>query len=399
MPLIPDNVENINGLKVYDFNLLVHNPNKIELPSRARQRTVAVTVHNTENIIVASNTTPAEQYVRATLNGNMRDCRVNYYVDSVCAWRCLPDDWVNWSCADGCSNPNSGNNTSVAIEVIGDSEQVEKNCIKLIIYLLDKYDLTVETGLRTHSYWMNVRDGCTGSIDVLNVQKRRDKNCPAYILPHWDKFKDMVNSAFIDAYSKKKEQKVFYRVRKTWDDAKTQLGAYLSLENAKANCPEDYGVYNMNGELLYSGGQTKEKSELKINVYYKTFCRGKWLNEIVNYNDTTPMGYSGIVGKPINGLCAKVQQGQLNYRVHVKNGGWLAWINQYNENDWFLGCAGYKTLEIDGIQLELSELPDYDIRYRVSTGGEFYPWKIGSTDYAGVLGKSIDRIQMEVFHK
>lgn len=60
------------------------------------------------------------------------------------------------------------------------------------------------------------------------------------------------------------EPEKWYRVRKNWADAGTQLGAYLSLENAKANCPVGYTVYDWNGKIAYtntataSGTQTSE---------------------------------------------------------------------------------------------------------------------------------------------
>lgn len=43
-----------------------------------------------------------------------------------------------------------------------------------------------------------------------------------------------------------------YRVRKSWNDAKSQIGAYASLDNAKRNCLEGYTVYDWNGNAVYS---------------------------------------------------------------------------------------------------------------------------------------------------
>lgn len=45
-----------------------------------------------------------------------------------------------------------------------------------------------------------------------------------------------------------------YRVRKTWEDAKSQVGAYTSLTNAKAACDkagDGYEVYNSKGVAIY----------------------------------------------------------------------------------------------------------------------------------------------------
>lgn len=54
-----------------------------------------------------------------------------------------------------------------------------------------------------------------------------------------------------DAPETKKE---LYRVRKSWDDAKSQLGAYNILSNAKATCDKGgagYYVFNSAGEIVY----------------------------------------------------------------------------------------------------------------------------------------------------
>ena len=45
----------------------------------------------------------------------------------------------------------------------------------------------------------------------------------------------------------------YYRVRKSWDDAKSQLGAYTILANAKAMADKHpgYEVYDWNGKQVY----------------------------------------------------------------------------------------------------------------------------------------------------
>lgn len=46
--------------------------------------------------------------------------------------------------------------------------------------------------------------------------------------------------------------KEIYRVRKSWQDAASQIGAYSNLENAKKACKEGYNVYNSKGNVIYS---------------------------------------------------------------------------------------------------------------------------------------------------
>lgn len=44
---------------------------------------------------------------------------------------------------------------------------------------------------------------------------------------------------------------VLYRVRKTWADEKSQIGAYKSLESAKQACKSGYKVYDDKGNVVY----------------------------------------------------------------------------------------------------------------------------------------------------
>ena len=43
-----------------------------------------------------------------------------------------------------------------------------------------------------------------------------------------------------------------YRIRQSWDNAQSQVGAYSSLENAKKACPVGYAVYDKNGKAVYT---------------------------------------------------------------------------------------------------------------------------------------------------
>ncbi|MEI2987507.1 MAG: N-acetylmuramoyl-L-alanine amidase [Oscillospiraceae bacterium] len=118
-----------------------------------------MTVHNTSWITTATGTTPAEQYTRATVNDNMNDVRVNYYVDNTCAWQDLPLSLSGWHAADGSGN---GNRRTIAIECIMSSaynsvdKKSEDNCARLAAALLKKYNLDI-SHLFTHTHWLNVR--------------------------------------------------------------------------------------------------------------------------------------------------------------------------------------------------------------------------------------------------
>ena len=55
--------------------------------------------------------------------------------------------------------------------------------------------------------------------------------------------------------------KQIYRVRKSWADAKSQLGAYSSLENAKKACKVGYSVFDANGNVVYTNGSKFTKGQ------------------------------------------------------------------------------------------------------------------------------------------
>ena len=59
-------------------------------------------------------------------------------------------------------------------------------------------------------------------------------------------------------------EKELYRVRKTWEDAASQIGAYTDLDNAKKACDKvgkDYEVYNASGVAIYPNAPAQPEEE------------------------------------------------------------------------------------------------------------------------------------------
>ena len=299
--LRPDTSTTLNGVKINEYLLTKHNPNRIDMPSVSMEgKVIGVTVHNTDWISVASGTTPAEQYTRATVNGNMKDVRVHYYVDNTCAWQNLPLTLSGWHAADGSGN---GNRKTIAIECIMSSaynatdKKSEDNCARLAAALLKQYGLGI-SHLYTHTHWLNVRDGKSGTVDQLNVMQNKYKMCPLYILPHWSAFKSKVQSYMKSgtSVSKNPTTKQLYRVRKSWSDAKSQIGAFSSLDNAKKACKSGYSVFDGNGNVVYP--TKKSVDEIAGEV-----IQGKWGNGTDRKNKLTNAGYDyNAVQKRVNEL-------------------------------------------------------------------------------------------------
>lgn len=260
--LKPDKITTLGGVTVKEYLLTKHNPNRIDMPTaQLTGKVLGVTIHNTNRIKTAAGTTPAEQYTRATVNGNMKTVRVHYYVDNTCAWQDLPLSLSGWHAADGSGN---GNRRTIAIECImngsGDAadKRAEDNAARLAAALLKQYGLGIDR-LYTHTHWLNVRDGKRGTVDQLNTMHNSYKMCPAYILPHWVVFKAKVQ-AYLNGTSAAKPSNgtssQLYRVRKSANDMKSQLGAYASLENAKKACKAGYSVFDSSGNVVYTNSRS-----------------------------------------------------------------------------------------------------------------------------------------------
>lgn len=134
----------------------------------------------------------------------------------------------------------------------------------------------------------------------------------------------------------------------------------------------------------------------KIHVTYKAYT-DKWLPEVVDCNDKDTNGYAGIQGKAMTALMAKPSKGTLKYRVHLVDRGWLPWVENYED------FAGIRGKAIDAVQMQLLDAPGYEVKYRVSPGKNngWYGWCTGLKDstgdgYAGVIGNPVDCIQIKI---
>ena len=136
--------------------------------------------------------TAAEQYTRATYNGNMGGVVVHYYVYESDIWQLLDNSEQGWHATDGASRRKSqrggsdtigGNVDTIAIECIGGKATSEDTTAKLVAYLCAKHGLNPGTDVYAHKYFYP------------------SKNCPAYILPHWSAFLANVKK-YYDALTK-----------------------------------------------------------------------------------------------------------------------------------------------------------------------------------------------------
>ena len=223
----------------------------------------------------------AEQYTRATYNENMGSARVHFYVDDLGAWQnlkagtglCSADPLgsaeVSWHSGDG-SVATGGNMTSLSMEIIMNEStehdaKAYDNGARIAAWLLWKNGLGMDK-LVSHTYWVNKSAGKTFNSNHKDVAMK-----------NWAAFKAVVKKyvdELVAANAPKEEPKPttpatpttpstdtypetlttgYYRVRKTWKDSKSQLGAYRVLKYAKAKVDENpgYYVFTNDGKSIY----------------------------------------------------------------------------------------------------------------------------------------------------
>lgn len=135
-----------------------------------------ITIHNTEDLENVCD--DAEQYARATWpNQNMGTARVHYYIDDVSCWQLLEETEIGWHAGTGTFG--AGNRDTISIEIImdGSGSEADRAAIErgalLAAVLLNRYGFGCDR-LHTHREW-------------------NGKQCPLFLLPRWEAFKEKVN--------------------------------------------------------------------------------------------------------------------------------------------------------------------------------------------------------------
>ena len=192
-----------------------------------------------------------------------------------------------------------------------------------------------------------------------------------------------------------------YRVRKSWADASSQLGAYSVLQNAKDACKVGYSVYDSKGNVVYTNGGSQptpqpkppvQPSKSKVDVFYK-FDNLPW---VCNLQDN-----AGLRGVSARNLYVYPSRGEVLFRVSSVNRDYYPWVQNYKVSNGHYDFAG-NGIPIDRVQMKLRGLDGYSIRYRVTlVDGTLLPWVTNCNDingdgYAGIRGRAISNIEVEI---
>lgn len=172
--------------------------------------------------------------------------------ESVATYQTLPWDCRGWHAG------GSANNTHIGFEICEDDlsdkryfDKVYQEAVELCAYLCKLYNLT-EKNIICHS------EGAGQGIasnhgDVMHWFPKHGKSM--------DTLRADVKKMLSGTQTTDKQ---LYRVRKTWTDAQSQIGAYSVLENAKNACPSGYKVFDSDGDVVYTPETGKDGCDVKV---------------------------------------------------------------------------------------------------------------------------------------
>lgn len=150
-------------------------------------------------------------------------------------------------------------------------EQVKgtyKTAVELFAYLCKEYNLNPLADGVIISHYEGYRRGvASGHNDPEHLWNGLGTGFTM------DGFRKDVAKAMGSAPSNIPAQDKLYRVRKSWNDVASQIGAYKALDSAKAICKEGYFVFDNDGKVVYP--IVEEKSTITYcNPAVRTLRKG-----------------------------------------------------------------------------------------------------------------------------
>jgi hypothetical protein len=193
----------------------------------------------------------------------------------VAAIQTMPWDFKPWGCASG--PKGSCNNGWIQFEICEDGlndkkyfEAIYKEACELTAYLCDMFNIDPKGTVTVNG------------VKIPTILCHADSNKLGFgsnhgDIYHWfpkfgkdmdDVREDVAKLLGTKAPATPAQPVEMYRIRKTWEDEKSQVGAYSDLNNAKKACDKagkEYEVYDSKGIAIYPIAPVEiEKSSFKV---------------------------------------------------------------------------------------------------------------------------------------
>lgn len=246
---------------------------------------------------------------------------------SIATYQTLPWNYRGWHAG------GSANNTHISFEICEDGltdatyfAKVYQEAVELCAYLCKLYNLDPLKNILCHSegYKLGI---ASGHSDVMHWFPTHGKNM--------DTFRAAVKAQMAGTSTSTNTTTTptdtttqMYRVRKTWADAKSQIGAYKTLANAKAACKSGYKVFDKDGNVVYDpSASTTTTTTTQAKTEYPQF------------RDSTKASGVKYKVKANGGLNMRAGAGTSKDVVELlKNGSTVYWYGYYSTVsgvDWY----------------------------------------------------------------
>ena len=142
-------------------------------------------------------------------------------------------------------------------------------------------------------------EGIAGMTDYKKVVQLIKDGGYATSLTYVEKLCSIIEKWNLTQYDVKgsvAEPVKWYRVRKSWSDAKSQKGAYKVLNNAKACADknEGYSVFDWNGNVVYAPSKSSEPEQKKVSYRVRVSIKNLNIRKGPGTNYDKTGRYTGI---------------------------------------------------------------------------------------------------------
>lgn len=202
-----------------------------------------------------------------------------------------------------CTSSGANDNRAITIEVCSNIAGTEVNDKAYAALINLVADICKRNGIKK-LVWSTDKNSRVNHLNGCNMTVHRDyanKACPGEWL--YSRHSDIAAkvNALLGATTTtptkptQSAPTVMYRVRKTWADAKSQIGAYGDLNNAKAIVDKNAGyfVFDSNGKVVYPVQSTAFKSyTVQVTADSLNIRKGPGTNFAVNGSITNKGVYT-----------------------------------------------------------------------------------------------------------
>ena len=165
-----------------------------------------------------------------------------------------------------CSSSPENDNRAITIEVANDQPSDAGNWHVSDKALATLIDLCVDICQRNDIKKLNYTGDTKGNLTMHKWFA--PTGCPGpYLGSKFPYIANEVNKRLGSAATTKPA--TMYRIRKTWKDAESQIGAYTNLDAAKKACKEGYSVFDENGKAVYTVAEKPKPITYRIRKTWK----------------------------------------------------------------------------------------------------------------------------------